>query len=58
MIHIRQKNSSLEMDKSYTVVLPIANIQLSEHPCLTEYPELFELVDSEIPSDAQYLKYQ
>lgn len=46
------------MDKSYTVVLPIANIQLSEHPCLTEYPELFELVDSEIPSDAQYLKYQ
>lgn len=58
MQHIRQKNSSYEVDKSYTVVLPIQGVELSEHPCLIEQAQIFELVDTNIPSDAQYLKYQ
>lgn len=58
MLHIRQKNSSLEDNKSYTVVLPIIGIELDQHPSIIEFPALFELVNAEIPSDAQFLKYQ
>ena len=58
MKHIRQKNSSREPHQAYTVVLEIENINLEDHPCLQEHPEIFELVDETIPEDAQYLKYQ
>lgn len=55
MIHIRQKNSNAEC---YTVVKTDAfQGPLDQHPCLLENPDVFELVDGEVPSDAQYLDY-
>jgi len=51
MRHIRQINT-----ETYTVV--IANEPLEEHLSLIEHPNLFELVDCEIPNNAQYLNYE
>jgi len=51
MKHIRQKTSSREPKKVYSVVktddwvLP-----LEEHPSIIQHPELFELVDEDLPS--------
>ena len=57
MWHIRQKNSNDEL--TYTVV--ITNDWLDDlvmHPCMIARPDVFEVVNAFIPSDAQYLKYQ
>jgi hypothetical protein len=51
MRHIRQINT-----ETYTVV--ISNEPLEEHSSIIEYPNLFELVDCEIPDNAQYLNYE
>tara|TARA_R110000868_G_scaffold8434_2_gene43819 strand:+ start:532 stop:936 length:405 start_codon:yes stop_codon:yes gene_type:complete len=51
MRHIKQINTN-----PYTVV--IANEPLENHISIVKNPLLFEIVDSEIPSDAQYLNYQ
>jgi len=51
MRHIRQINT-----ETYTV--DIANEPLEEHLSLIEHPNLFELVDCEIPNNAQYLNYE
>jgi len=53
--HIRQKNSSEEESRAYTVV--IADEELEVHGSIVEHPNLFEIVDIEIPEDAQYLIY-
>lgn len=59
MIHIRQKNSSMEDIKAYTVVITDNwHFDLEAHPSMVEHPELFEIIDGDIPEDAQYLKYQ
>ena len=53
MIHIRQKDLSI-----YTVVITTDwDKPLEEHPSIVEHPELFEIVDEEIPSVMQYLNY-
>ena len=58
MLHIRQKNSN--ESTTYTVVITTgyADEDLDVHPSIMENPDLFEIVDGEIPSDAQFLKYQ
>jgi len=51
MRHIRQINT-----ETYTVV--IAEEPLEEHNSIIEHPDLFEIVDGEIPENAQYLSYE
>jgi hypothetical protein len=56
MKHIRQINS-VNTD-SYTIVnTDNWDKPLEDHPSITEHPELFEIVDSEIPEQHQYLTY-
>ena len=55
MIHIRQKNSTHGV---YTIVntdnwiLPI-----DQHPSVVEHPDIFEVVDEDIPENHQILNY-
>lgn len=59
MLHIRQINSVDEPDKAYTVVITTSwQGPLSTYPCLIELPSRFELVDGDIPENAQYLNYR
>lgn len=59
MLHIRQKNSSLEEGKSYTIVYTKNwKLPLSQHPSILEKPNVFEIVDIDPPYDVQYLVYQ
>ena len=51
MKHIHKINSV-----PYTVVL--ANEPLEQHISIIQNPNLFEILESEIPSDAQFLNYQ
>jgi hypothetical protein len=54
MIHIRQKDLT-----TYTVIL-IGDWDkpLEEHPSIIEHPEVFEIVDCELPTEnLQYLIY-
>lgn len=54
MIHIRQKTEGI-----YTIVNTNGwNQPLEEHPSIVEHPELFEIVDAEIPEIVQYLIYE
>jgi hypothetical protein len=59
MIHIRQKlDLSAKQQTAYTIVITDGwNQPLEEHPSIVEHPEIFEIVDTEIPETAQYLKY-
>lgn len=57
MIHIRQKNSSLEENVAYTVVVDI-NLSYGLHECLIDHPELFEVVNIDLPDEVQYLNYK
>lgn len=58
MIHIRQKNSSFNPNEAYIVVKTDTWFaDLEQHPSLIDHPELFELVDCEIPSHFQHLYY-
>lgn len=61
MIHIRQKldltNKSGDLI-AYSVVYTTGWIlPLNQHPSIVENPELFEIVDAEIPEHAQTLIY-
>lgn len=57
MVHIRQKGT--ETTNSYTIVKTDNwNKPLEQHPSIVEHPELFEIVDCEIPEDIQYLIYE
>jgi hypothetical protein len=54
MKHIRSKELSF-----YTVVKTEDWTEpLEQHPSILEHPELFEIVDSEIPQQHNYLIYQ
>jgi len=58
MIHIRQINSSFNINETYTVVnTDNWDSSLGSHPSIVEHPESFEIVDCEIPEHAQYLIY-
>lgn len=59
MEHIRQIGSSFNSNESYIVVdVNEWTLPLTSHPSIVENPELFEIVDCEIPSHFQYLIYQ
>jgi len=56
MEHIRQINS-VNTD-TYTIVNTSNwSKPLNEHPSIIEHPELFEIVNCEIPEKHQYLNY-
>lgn len=50
--HIRQKGSTVDC---YTVVIDTEGL-LSNHPCMLENPEIFEVVNDFIPSGANVQK--
>lgn len=61
MIHIRQKldvtNKTGDLI-AYTVVYTTNwTLPLNEHPSIVNNPDLFEIVDEEIPAHAQTLIY-
>jgi hypothetical protein len=61
MIHIRQKldvtNKTGDLI-AYTVVYTTGwTLPLNEHPSIVNNPDLFEIVDEEIPAHAQTLIY-
>jgi hypothetical protein len=60
MKHIRYKlDSSKKQEVVYTVVITDGWTRpLEEHPSIVEHPEFFEIVDSDIPSNVEYLTYQ
>lgn len=50
MLHIRQKGSSLKDGEVYTIVNHLGyedNLEL--HPAIVERPDLYEIVDTDIP---------
>jgi hypothetical protein len=56
MKHIVQINT-IGTD-SYTIVMTDNWVgQLETHPSVVDYPELFEIVDSELPETYQLLNY-
>jgi hypothetical protein len=60
MEHIRQKSSATgrSLNSTYTVVVTTGwTLPLTEHPSIVEHPEIFEIVNEEIPDHAQYLNY-
>jgi len=59
MEHIRQINNQTlgRQDVVYTVVITDGYTDLSTHPSVIEHPDLFEIVDSDIPEDHQLLNY-
>lgn len=56
MLHIRQKNSIETEGYAYIVVIDKDGLY-EQHPAMIEHPTLFEVVDENIPEDAQYLNY-
>lgn len=59
MIHIRQKlDLSAKQEVAYTIVITDGWTEpLEQHPSILEHPEIFEIVDAEIPENAQFLNY-
>jgi hypothetical protein len=61
MIHIRQKldvtNKSGELIAYSVVYTKNWTLPLEQHPSIVENPDLFEIVDDEIPEHAQTLIY-
>lgn len=60
MEHIRQKSSATgkSLNSTYTVVVTTNwTLPLTEHPSIVEHPEIFEIVNEDIPDYAQYLNY-
>lgn len=60
MKHIRQKlDIALKgIEIAYTVVDTTGwTLPLEQHPSIVEHPELFEIVDEDIPENAQTLIY-
>ena len=59
MEHIRQIGSSANANESYIVVKTDDwSLSLEVHPSIIEHPELFEIVDCDVPNNFSYLIYQ
>lgn len=60
MLHIRQKN--IEEGENLTTYTVINTEEwdgsLETHPSILEHPDLFEIVDEEIPTFYQILNYE
>lgn len=52
MQYIRQK-----ADKDSVLTVVVAEGDLTKHPAIIDHPELFEIVEGEIPKDTQFLNY-
>ena len=59
MEHIRQKlnASANKSDVAYTVVVTDGYTDLTTHPSIVEHPDLFEIVDVDLPTEYQFLNY-
>lgn len=59
MEHIRQimNSSTGKQEIVYTVVITTGYTDLTTHPSIVEHPDLFEIVDIELPSEYQLLNY-
>lgn len=62
MRHIRKKDSSYDPHIAYTVVITEGyggenQPMLEEHLSIVEHPEIFEVVDAEIPPHYQKMIY-
>jgi len=58
MLHIRKKDSSFDSHYAYSVVITTNwDKPLEEHPSMVLEPDVYEIVDCEIPSHAQYTTY-
>jgi hypothetical protein len=59
MEHIRQKLdlTSNKLEIAYTVVITDGYTDLTTHPSIIEHPDLFEIVDVELPTEYQFLNY-
>lgn len=59
MKHIRQRNSSTIPGEVYAMVLTYNwDKPLEEHPSVVEHPEMFEVVDCQIPDYCVYVNYE
>jgi len=59
MEHIRQKLdlSANKWEVAYTVVVTDGYTDLTTHPSIVEHPDLFEIVDVDLPTEYQFLNY-
>lgn len=59
MQHIRQKlDLAAKQETAYTIVITDNwTLPLEQHPSIVEHPEIFEIVDTDVPENAQYLNY-
>lgn len=58
MRHIRKKDSSFDSNIAYSVVITTNwDKPLDEHPSMVLEPDVYEIVDCEIPPHAQYTTY-
>lgn len=62
MLHIRKSDSSYDPHIAYTLVITEGyggdgEPALSEHPSIVQHPDIFEIVDAEIPSHYQTMIY-
>ena len=61
MLHIRQKSTATgkSLHSNYTVVITDKwkAKDLHKHPAVVEHPQIFEVVDEEIPDHAQYINW-
>ena len=53
MAHIIQKNNG----GVYTVVITDGYTDLTTHPSIVEHPDLFELINIDLPTEYQLLNY-
>lgn len=58
MLHIRKKDSSFDPGIAYSVVITTNwDKPLEEHPTMVLEPDVYEIVDCEIPPHAQHTTY-
>jgi hypothetical protein len=58
MLHIRKKDSSFDPTIAYSVVITTNwNQPLEEHPTMVLEPDVYEIVDCDIPPHVQYTTY-
>ena len=57
MIHIRQILGQGKVETAYTVVMTDGYTDLTTHPSIVEHPDIFEIVDVELPDEYQLLNY-
>jgi len=61
MLHIRQKSTATgkSLHSNYTVIITDKwkEKDLHKHPAVVENPQIFEIVEDDIPEHAQYINW-